>query len=343
MTFLEARDLVVDYATRRGAVRALDGASLTVAPGEVVGVVGESGSGKSTIGVALGRLLPGNARIAGGDVRVAGESLLGLDGDALLALRRDVLGFVFQDPIGTLDPTARIGRQLRWVLGKEAGDEQVAARLEQVRLADPARVMRAYPHQLSGGMAQRVSIALALARDPRAVIADEPTASLDASVRTEILELLVGLARERGTALMLMSHDLRAVRRWCTRVAVVYGGRVVEEAPADRLFADPLHPYTRALLQAAPGAERRGEVLRPIAGIPPVLHGPAAGCAFAARCGQASDLCRSERPVERRVGERRALCHAVAGERAPRPGEPPSAPRPAGEPPAAAPTGKEAR
>lgn len=311
MAFLEARDLVVEFRTRRGVVRALDQASLAVGPGEIVGVVGESGSGKSTIGAAMARLLPASARVADGEVLVAGRSLLTMGEDELLELRRNQLGFVFQDPIGTLDPTARIGRQMRWVLGRRAGDEEVRAQLERVRLPDPERVMRAFPHQLSGGMAQRVSIALALATEPRAVIADEPTASLDASVRTEILELLVGLARETGTALVLMSHDLRAVRRWCTRVAVVYGGRVVEEAPAERLFADPAHPYTQALLRAAPGVERAGEELTPIAGIPPVLHGAHAGCAFAPRCAVATDACVVERPPARQAAERRVLCHVA--------------------------------
>jgi len=308
MAFLEARDLVVEYATRRGPVRALDEASLTVDAGEVVGVVGESGSGKSTIGSALARLLPGNARISGGDVRVGGRSLLDLDDDALRVLRRDALGFVFQDPIGTLDPTARIGRQLAWVLGGKPAERELIPHLERVRLPDPERTLRAFPHQLSGGMAQRVSIALALARAPQAVIADEPTASLDASVRAEILELLVSLTRDAGTALMVMSHDLRAVRRFCTRVAVVYGGRVVETAPAQELFDHPLHPYTRALLDAAPGAEAPGERLRPIAGIPPVLHGPFGGCAFVGRCAHAVEACGVERPTVH-TSDHDVLCH----------------------------------
>jgi oligopeptide/dipeptide ABC transporter ATP-binding protein len=315
MAFLEAHDLVVEYTTRHGTVRALDEATLTVDAGEIVGVVGESGSGKSTIGAAMGQLLPHNARIAAGDVLVGGRALRGLSDDELRALRRDELGFVFQDPIGTLDPTARIGRQMRWVLGKGTTDAGVRAALERVQLPDPDRVMRAVPHQLSGGMAQRVSIALALARDPRAVIADEPTASLDASVRTEILELLVGVARETGSALVLMSHDLRAVRRFCTRVAVVYGGRVVETGDAEALFSAPAHPYTRALLGAAPGAEGPGETLLPIPGIPPVLHGPYPGCAFAPRCPAVVDACTGQRPRPRTIGaqgDRGVVCH-VAG------------------------------
>ncbi|MDO8186907.1 ABC transporter ATP-binding protein [Conexibacter sp. JD483] len=308
MAFLEARDLVVEYATRRGPVRALDEASLEVAAGEVVGVVGESGSGKSTIGVALARLLPGNARVSSGDVLVGGRSVLAMGDEELRALRRDTLGFVFQDPIGTLDPTARIGRQLGWMIGGKPGDRELVEHLERVRLPDPERTLRAFPHQLSGGMAQRVSIALALARAPQAVIADEPTASLDASVRSEILELLVSLTREAGTALMLMSHDLRAVRRFCTRVAVVYGGRVVETAPAQELFSSPQHPYTRALLDAAPGAEAPGETLRPIAGIPPVLHGAFRGCAFVGRCACAVEACSVERPVVH-SDDHDVLCH----------------------------------
>jgi oligopeptide/dipeptide ABC transporter ATP-binding protein len=324
MAFLEAHDLVVEYTTKRGTIRALDEATLTVDAGEIVGVVGESGSGKSTIGAAMGHLLPHNARISGGDVLVGGRSLRGLSDDELLALRRDELGFVFQDPIGTLDPTARVGRQLRWVLGKATTDDELRTALERVRLDDPDRVLRAFPHQLSGGMAQRVSIALALAGNPKAVIADEPTASLDASVRTEILELLVGVAREASSALVLMSHDLRAVRRYCTRVAVVYGGRVVETGAAEQLFASPAHPYTQALLGAAPGAERPGETLLPIPGIPPVLHSPYPGCAFAPRCPAVVAACTAERPRLRTIGThdgrgggthdgRAVVCHVAGG------------------------------
>lgn len=309
---LEARDLVVDYWTRKGPVRAVDGVSLAVHPGEVVGVVGESGSGKSTLGAALVGAMDVAARVVAGESFLDGQSVSGLPEERLRELRRRRLGSVFQDPIGTLDPTARIGRQMDWALDRRLSEAEGRALLAEVRLPDPAATLRAYPHQLSGGMAQRVSIALALAHEPAAVVADEPTASLDASIRVEILELLVSRARERGTSLVMITHDLAAVRRFCDRVAVMYGGRIAEEAPPQVLFERPAHPYTQALLRSALGREEPGEVVEPIQGQPPALHAACPGCAFATRCPSVFGACTSVRPKHYQVGDAAVLCHLYA-------------------------------
>ncbi|MEU7749629.1 ABC transporter ATP-binding protein [Nonomuraea sp. NPDC049158] len=315
---LEVDGLEVDY----GTARALDGADLRVAAGEAVGVVGESGSGKSTLGAAIGRLLPRQAVVAAGTVRVAGEPVLDLPPAALRRLRRQRLGFVFQDPIASLDPTMKVGAQLRLVLrahGRESpggrdggrGGGDVAFHLERVRLDDP-RVAAAYPHQLSGGMAQRVAIALAMAASPELLVADEPTASLDSQVREEVLNVVFALARQAGTSIVWLSHDLPAVARRCDRVAVMYAGRVVESGPAADVLGDPVHPYTAALARSAPAVAVPGVRLEPVPGRPPVLTGPSPGCAFAPRCPFAEDRCATERPEPVRVGAKDVLCHRAA-------------------------------
>ncbi|GAA0996076.1 hypothetical protein GCM10009555_091370 [Acrocarpospora macrocephala] len=306
---LDVRDLVVDYVLADRRVRALDGASLTMASGESVALVGESGSGKSTLGSAAGRLLPPSADLRSGDIAVLGESLAGLSNARIRQVRRERLGFVFQDPIGALDPTMRIGRQMRLAQGDRGS---IRDQLERVRLNDPERVMRAFPHQLSGGMAQRVGIAMALSARPRLLVADEPTAALDSQVRQDVLDTVFALAAEAGTGILLLTHDLSAVSRRCSRMAVMYGGRVVEDGPTAEVLSSPLHPYTAALARSVPGNTARGERLESIPGRPPVLTSESAGCAFAARCAFAEDRCRNERPVPTRVDGRTVLCHRVA-------------------------------
>ncbi|MFG6192448.1 ABC transporter ATP-binding protein [Nonomuraea sp. JJY05] len=301
MSLLTVRNLVIDYA----ATRALDGADLEVAQGETVGLVGESGSGKSTLGSAVGRLLPRAARRSEGEVVVAGEAVFDLPADRLRHLRRKHLGFVFQDPIASLDPTMRVGDQLRLVLGRGA---DVGFHLGRVKLDDP-RVMRAYPHQLSGGMAQRVAIAMAMATEPELLVADEPTAALDSQVREEVLNVVFSLAAAAGTSILWLSHDLPAVARRCDRVAVMYGGRVVESGPAREVLGNPAHPYTAALAGSAPAAAAHGVRLEPVPGRPPVLTGPSPGCAFAPRCPLAEERCEHERPAPVRVREQDVLCH----------------------------------
>ncbi|MFC4852569.1 ABC transporter ATP-binding protein [Actinophytocola glycyrrhizae] len=300
---LEVDGLAVDY---ENGVRALDGATLTVSAGETVGIVGESGSGKSTLGAAVGGLLPSSARITSGAVRVDGAEVHRLRPKALRALRRDRLGFVFQEPIGSLDPTMRVGKQVALALRGRGGD--VLSHLDRVRLSDPARVARAYPHQLSGGMAQRVAIAMAMACEPEILVADEPTAALDAQIRDDVLDVIFSLAAAAGTTILWLSHDLPAVGKRCSRIAVMYGGRVVESGTAAGVFGAPRHPYTAALVAAVPGAAARGERLTSIPGQPPVLTGPADGCAFAPRCPDALDLCGSRPPLVV-AGDREVLCH----------------------------------
>ncbi|SDU78718.1 ABC transporter ATP-binding protein [Jiangella alkaliphila] len=311
MSALEIDDVAVEFATESGPVRALDGASLTVRPGSSVAIVGESGSGKSTLASLIGRLQPGNARIVRGSVHVDGRDVAQLDTRALRELRRTMLGSVPQDPIESLDPTLRIGRQLQLVLrlaGKDSGVPARRALLEGVRIDDPDRVLRLHPHEVSGGMAQRIAIAIAMCRSPRILVADEPTAALDAQVREDVIRLMFEQARATGTTIVWLSHDLPTVARWCDEVAVMYAGRIVEHGPAAEVLGSPVHPYTRALAAADPTRVRQGERLASIGGGPPVLHAEADGCAFAPRCAFADDACSAGRPGPSTLRGRVHLC-----------------------------------
>ena len=247
--------LTAEYRTRLGVTRALDGVDLTVEPGELLAIVGESGSGKSTISQAIGRMLPRVCHITEGSVRVLDQDLATLAPDDIRTLRRDSLGFIPQDPIASLNPTMRIQRQLELALrplGRATDRASLESLLESVKILEPARVLRLYPHEVSGGMAQRIAIALTMAREPQILIADEPTASLDAQVRDEILSLIVGLVRNSGASLIWISHDLGAVRKWCDRVVVMHQGRIVEEGPTERVLDHPEADYTRTLVAAMP-------------------------------------------------------------------------------------------
>jgi oligopeptide/dipeptide ABC transporter ATP-binding protein len=306
---IQVCNLVMEYHSRRGRVRALDGTDLEAAPGEVLGIVGESGSGKSTLAVAIGRLPVTGIRHVSGDIAIAGRPIFRLSDGELRALRRAELGFVFQDPVGTLDPTMKVGAQVSSVFEAQAGSRSVERALEEVGLANAQRVAQSYPHELSGGMAQRVAIAMALALRPKIVIADEPTAALDASVKKHILDLLVSRCRELGAALLLFSHDLHAIRSSSDRVAVMYGGRVIEVGGALEVLEDPHHPYTAALLQSAVGQEPPGGRVEPIPGAPLTLVGRLECCPFAPRCAIAIEVCRSDRPETRRIADRDIVCH----------------------------------
>jgi peptide/nickel transport system ATP-binding protein len=311
---VEIRDLVVSYASGDRAICALDGVSLSIAANETIGIVGESGSGKSTLGMAIGRLLAPSASFDSGDILVDGRSVLRCSAPELRAVRRNRLGFVFQNPMSALDPTMRIGRQMALALDLAPGSATVHALLRKAGLDDPAVVAASFPHELSGGMAQRVVIALAIARNPAVVIADEPTASLDASIKGVILDLLMALGSDTGASLVIMSHDLRMVARRCARIFVMYGGRVVESGASREVFASPRHPYSQALVRAAAGNEGSGGHLEPIPGVPPVLHRRSADCAFASRCAYAQPICRSQRPPEVALQGRVVACHfAVDG------------------------------
>jgi peptide/nickel transport system ATP-binding protein len=303
---IEARGLTVAYESQGRRAIALDGADLTLGRDESLALVGESGSGKTTLGMAIGRLLPRQARREAGDLRIEGRSVFGAAEAELRALRRDKLGFVFQNPMTALDPTMRVGRQVALALGRGGGVRDLLARVE---LADADRVMRSFPHQLSGGMAQRVVIAMAIARQPLAVVADEPTASLDASVRDRVMATLSRLRAETKTSLVILSHDLRMVAHHARRVAVMYGGRPVEMGEVSRVLANPAHPYTRALLRADAGGRSPGARLEPIPGAPPVLGASATFCAFAPRCPMRQAPCDGTRPELRAVEGRLVACH----------------------------------
>lgn len=312
-------DVALDFVAGDRRVRGLDGANLRVEPGRSVAVVGESGSGKSTLASLVGRLQPDAAQVIRGRVLVDGVDVASLDAAGIRGLRRDTLGAVPQDPIGSLDPTMRIGRQLALALHgvrRDSGRREQAGLLGRMQITDPERVLQLFPHQVSGGMAQRISIAIAMCRRPRILIADEPTAALDSQVKDGVVELLFAEARAAGTTILWLSHDLPAVSRWCDEVAVMYAGRIVEHGPARAVLEHPVHPYSRALAGTDPTRTAQGERLQTIAGTPPVLVGEALGCAFADRCPSVVDACRTTRPgpVTVRIGQapRESLCLRTA-------------------------------
>ena len=308
-SLLQVDQLAVEYETDQGPLRALDDATLAVAAGETVGIVGESGSGKSTLALAIGRILPSYARRVAGDIIFEGQSVYAYSDSELRSIRRNELGFIFQNPVTALDPTMRVKHQLAHVLDVKSSDPKIRSHLERVGLKDAERVAKRFPHELSGGMAQRVVIALAIARGPRLLIADEPTSSLDSTIRDQILELLFSLPAQTGATLLLFTHDLRSVAKYCDRVAVMYGGAVIENGLADKVFSRPVHPYTEALLKAAPGAEDVGGKIEAIPGRPPILRERSEQCPFAPRCHWVVDVCWNQRPEAETVDDRLVSCH----------------------------------
>jgi peptide/nickel transport system ATP-binding protein len=282
----------------------LNGVSLAIAAGEALGLVGESGCGKSMTSLAVLGLLPRGARVTGGSVKLRDEELLGAADDALCRVRGGAIGMIFQEPGACLDPVMRIGRQIGESLRLHRGLKGTAQQAElrklllEVGLTDTERVARAYPHELSGGMQQRAMIAMALAGEPVVLIADEPTTALDARIASQILDLLDKLRRERGLALLLISHDLAVIAGRCDRVMVMYAGRVVEEAPAAQVFSAARHPYTAALMEASPGIAGVAPktALRDIPGQLPAPGTVTAGCAFAARCTLVRAVCSETAP-----------------------------------------------
>lgn len=308
-SLLEARELEVVYETARGRMQALDSLDLVLAPGETLALVGESGSGKSTLGLAVGRLLPASARVAAGSLRLDGEDVLAADGRTLRDLRRRRLGFVFQNPMSALDPTMRVGKQVARAMDGGAEPAAVEALLRRAGLDEPARVAGGFPHELSGGMAQRVVIAMAIARGPALLVADEPTASLDVSIRARVMGTLLALQAEIGASLLVLTHDLHMAARHCRTIAVMYAGRIVETGPSAAVLSRPAHPYTKGLLAAAAGQEAPGERLEPIPGLPPTLRERAGDCSFAPRCPYAEARCRELRPARRQLERRQVVCH----------------------------------
>ena len=306
----EVVDLRVDLRRNGGTVHALRGVDLAVRPRETVALVGESGSGKSVLGLALLGLLPDRSEPAvGGRASVAGVDMLTADEPTRRRVRREHLGVVFQDPMASLTPTMAIGRQLREVTGSTARTLEV---LEEVGLPGAADRLRAYPHELSGGQRQRVMIAMAVARRPSLIVADEPTTALDVTVQAQILELLRTLTLEHGTSVLFASHDLGVAARVADRIAVVYAGRIVEHGPAEQVLSAPAHPYTRALLDARLTlTTNRGAPLPVLAGEAPDPSTTPTGCAFAERCARVLDACRADVPELRGVGGHRGAVACI--------------------------------
>jgi peptide/nickel transport system ATP-binding protein len=308
-TILSLRDLRVEIPTPRGVVKAVDGVTLDVLRGGSLGLVGESGCGKSMTLRAIMGLLPGAASIAGGEVVFDGEALSprSLDG-----LRGTSIGMVFQEPMTALNPVMRVGDQIaegpRVRLGKSASEARARA-LELIRLVgipDPERRYRAYPHELSGGLRQRIVIAIALACEPKLLLCDEPTTALDVTIQDQILHLLARLRGETGVSMVLVTHDLAVVAQTCERVAVMYAARIVETGTVEEVFGTPRHPYTRALLRSVPDFDERRAHLESIVGMPPDLIRPPSGCRFHPRCEIAHADCSEVDPSLIQLGDRRA-------------------------------------
>ena len=317
-TLLRIDGLEVVYHTQLGPLTALHDVCLAVQPGQILGVVGESGCGKSTLSNALMGLLPPNGEVTAGTMVYEGRDLRGLRPEDLRSLRGSDLAMVFQDPLSSLNPTFTIGSQMRDVLrahsnGKSADGvpmrERAATVLERVGIPDARRRLDDYPHQFSGGMRQRIMIAMALMLEPALLIADEVTSALDVTLEAQILELLRELRDERGTAVLFISHDLGVVAQVCDRVVVMYAGRTVEEADVYALYDRPLHPYTEALLAAVPSRKRRGEQLAAIPGRVPSLSALPPGCKFVDRCPYAQPVNREREPRYLRLGDRHVRCN----------------------------------
>ena len=320
---LEVEDLRTHFFTRRGIVKAVDGVSLEVASGEVLGLVGESGCGKTITGFSIIGLVDPPGRVVSGAVRFKGEDLTAASSRRLRALRGDRIAMIFQDPMMTLNPVLRVDTQMvEAVQAHRAVDRGTALALArealvQVGMPAPERRLKAYPHELSGGMRQRIAIATAFLNKPDLIVADEPTTALDVTIQAQILHEVQGLCRKTGTAMIWITHDLAVVAALADRSAVMYAGRIVETGRTEDVIERPLHPYTRGLIGSVPSRNRRGAPLTQIPGLPPSLVDLPIGCAFRPRCGRASALCRDE-PEERSVGGgRRLRCFHPLPEAAP--------------------------
>ena len=307
---LAIRDLHTEFHTGAGVVRAVDGVSWTVDPGETVAIVGESGSGKSVTALSVLRLIPDPpGRITAGQVWFGGRDLMLLSPEAMREVRGGAIGMVFQEPMTSLNPVLTIGRQITETLEQHRGMARPAAYQRAVELlvlvgiADGARRLKQYPHQLSGGMRQRVMIAIALACEPKLIIADEPTTALDVTIQAQILELMKALTRRLGVALVIITHNLGVVARYANRVNVMYAGRIVESGAAADIYHRPLHPYTMALLRSVPRLDRpRQARLDPVEGQPPDLTRLGEGCAFLPRCRLGDESCAISKPPLNPVG-----------------------------------------
>lgn len=314
MALLDVKDLTVRFDTPEGEVYAVNGVNFSLEKGDTLGIVGESGSGKSQLNFAILGLLARNGRTSG-SVMFDGQEILNQPEKALNKIRANRIAMVFQDPMTSLNPYMRISDQMAEVLMLHKGMSKSDAIAESVSMLDAVRIpdaknrVRLYPHEFSGGMRQRVMIAMSLLCRPEILIADEPTTALDVTVQAQIMELLADLQRDFGMATILITHDLGVVAGFCERAIVMYGGRVMEEAPVEPLFATPTHPYTRGLLEAIPRVDVDTDKLHAIPGNPPNMTGAPVGCPFAPRCGLVEDKCRSTCPPLTQVDtERNRAC-----------------------------------
>ena len=302
MALLEIENLSVEFPSRSSVLHAVEGVSLSLDAGDVLGIVGESGSGKSVTMMALMGLVPYPGRVTASKMRFDGHDLLGLSTKERSRLTGKDVAMIFQEPTTSLNPCFSVGFQLAETLRVHLGMDSKAAKrrsielLEQVGISDPETRLKAYPHQLSGGMNQRVMIAMAIACNPKLLIADEPTTALDVTIQAQILDLLRSLQRERGMALVLITHNMGVVSDMAQRVAVMYAGQIMEQQPAQALFQRPRHPYTEALMAALPERSDGSARLATIPGMVPGLYDRPTGCLFAPRCSYADDDCRSQRP-----------------------------------------------
>ena len=320
---LEVRHLRVEFPTRRGTLVALDDVSFEIAPGEILGVVGESGAGKSLTGAAIIGLLDPPGRVASGEIRFDGRRIDNLPYEAMRKIRGRHIGAIFQDPLTSLNPLYTVGRQLIETIRTHLPVSEDEARQRAIRLLQETGIPAAearidqYPHQFSGGMRQRVVIALALAAEPRLIVADEPTTALDVSIQAQIISLLKRLCKDHGASVMLVTHDMGVIAETCDRVAVMYAGRIVEIGPVADVIHAPAHPYTAGLMGSIPAMDEDRARLLQIDGAMPRLTAIPAGCAFNPRCPQAFGRCRTERPDLLPAGATRAACWLRAADAQP--------------------------
>lgn len=302
---VEVRDLKLGFSTPEGPLHLFLGLDLEIRKGEILGLVGESGCGKTTLAYSIVRLLPENSRILGGDIYFKGQSILSMSEKEIMRIRGRKISMVFQDPMTSLNPVYSIKDQMSLIIRlhthktHQQASERTRELLRLVELPDPDRVLSAYPHQLSGGMQQRIMIAMALTSDPELLIADEPTTAIDASIQAQILDLLIRLKHELGFSVLLVTHNLDLVEEICDRISVMYAGNIVEEGPAKRVINNPRHPYTMALIKAIPRLVKKGmqkERLKVIPGELPSLIKREPGCSFTPRCDFRMDVCAKASP-----------------------------------------------
>ena len=305
MPLLEVKNLRTFFKTKKGIVKAVNDVSYTLEPGKTIGIVGESGSGKSQSAMSILQLLDSNGYIASGEVLFEGRDLTKLSREEMYAIRGNAISVIFQEPMTSLNPVFSVDKQLsepfiiHQGMSKKEAHEQALKMLYDVQIPNPEQVIRQYPHQLSGGMRQRVMIAMALACRPKILIADEPTTALDVTIQAQILRLMNELQEEKGTSIIFITHDLGVVANMADRIAVMYAGKVVETGTTNEIFYEHKHPYTEALLRSLPSTDQgKREPLMSIPGTPPDLLAPPKGCGFAARCRHCMQICKEEQPPE---------------------------------------------